>query len=76
MSAQVLWLPKGLYADEDTNGHVDNIACFARPGVVLLSWTDDKSDPQVCLSHLLEPSDTSTCHKTQVQKKDTRAQVP
>ena len=45
--AQVLWLPKGLYADEDTNGHVDNIACFARPGVVLLSWTDDENDPQV-----------------------------
>lgn len=45
---QVLWLPKGLYADDDTNGHVDNMACFARPGVILLSWTDDKSDPQVC----------------------------
>ncbi len=44
---QVLWLPKGLYADEDTNGHVDNIACFARPGEVLLSWTDDQTDPQV-----------------------------
>lgn len=44
---QVLWLPKGLYADEDTNGHVDNIACFARPGEVLLSWTDDDKDPQV-----------------------------
>ncbi|BDA42897.1 Agmatine deiminase [Coccomyxa sp. Obi] len=43
---KVLWLPKGLYADEDTNGHVDNIACFARPGEVLLSWTDDQTDPQ------------------------------
>ncbi|EIE24482.1 agmatine deiminase [Coccomyxa subellipsoidea C-169] len=43
---KVLWLPKGLYADEDTNGHVDNVACFARPGAVLLSWTDDDSDPQ------------------------------
>ena len=44
---QVLWMPKGLYGDEDTNGHVDNMACFARPGVVLLSWTDNASDPQV-----------------------------
>ncbi|KAL6759516.1 hypothetical protein V8C86DRAFT_2573792 [Haematococcus lacustris] len=44
--AKVLWLPKGLYADHDTNGHVDNFACFARPGVVLLAWTDDSSDPQ------------------------------
>lgn len=32
--------------DDDTNGHIDNMCCFARPGVVLLSWTDDKSDPQ------------------------------
>ncbi|KAK9817144.1 hypothetical protein WJX72_010271 [[Myrmecia] bisecta] len=43
---KVIWLVKGLYADEDTSGHVDNFACFARPGVVLLAWTDDKSDPQ------------------------------
>jgi hypothetical protein len=40
-------MPKGLYGDDDTNGHVDNMACFARPGVVLLSWTDNTSDPQV-----------------------------
>ncbi|KAL2620209.1 hypothetical protein R1flu_000414 [Riccia fluitans] len=42
---KVIWLPYGVYADEDTNGHVDNIACFARPGVVLLAWTDDTNDP-------------------------------
>ena len=40
----VVWIPKGLAADEDTNGHIDNIACFAKPGVVLLSWSDDISD--------------------------------
>jgi agmatine deiminase len=40
----VIWLPRGLTADHDTNGHIDNIACFARPGVVLLSWTDDDTD--------------------------------
>lgn len=40
----VVWIPKGLTADEDTNGHIDNIACFARPGQVLLSWTDDPAD--------------------------------
>lgn len=32
--------------DEDTDGHVDNMLCFAQPGVVLLAWTDDTSDPQ------------------------------
>lgn len=44
---KVIWLPLGLYGDDDTNGHIDNFACFARPGVVLLAWTDDTSDPQV-----------------------------
>jgi agmatine/peptidylarginine deiminase len=43
---KVIWLPLGLYADHDTNGHIDNFACFARPGVVLLAWTDDEKDPQ------------------------------
>eukprot|EP00897_Mesotaenium_endlicherianum_P006356 jgi/Mesen1/5749/ME000292S04831 len=43
---KVLWLPRGLYGDEDTNGHIDNMACFACPGAVLLSWTDDVNDPQ------------------------------
>jgi agmatine deiminase len=42
---RVLWLGRGVLEDE-TDGHVDNLACFARPGVVLLTWTDDKSDPQ------------------------------
>lgn len=35
-----------LSGDEDTNGHVDNMCCFIKPGTVLLSWTDDPSDPQ------------------------------
>uniref|UniRef100_A0A0E0DF36 Agmatine deiminase n=1 Tax=Oryza meridionalis TaxID=40149 RepID=A0A0E0DF36_9ORYZ len=35
-----------LEGDEDTNGHVDNLCCFIKPGVVLLSWTDDENDPQ------------------------------
>jgi agmatine deiminase len=42
---KVLWLGDGVFADE-TDGHVDNIACFARPGVVLLTWSDDPADPQ------------------------------
>uniref|UniRef100_A0A2P2K7G7 Agmatine deiminase n=1 Tax=Rhizophora mucronata TaxID=61149 RepID=A0A2P2K7G7_RHIMU len=43
---KVIWLPRGLFGDDDTNGHIDNMCCFVRPGVVLLSWTDDKKDDQ------------------------------
>ncbi|MCU7373020.1 agmatine deiminase family protein [Paucibacter sp. O1-1] len=31
---------------DETDGHIDNICCFARPGEVILHWTDDQSDPQ------------------------------
>jgi agmatine deiminase len=31
-------------ADDETGGHVDNVACFARPGVVLALAADDKAD--------------------------------
>ncbi|PKA63087.1 Agmatine deiminase [Apostasia shenzhenica] len=43
---KVIWLPRGLYGDDDTNGHIDNMCCFVRPSVVLLAWTDDEKDPQ------------------------------
>jgi agmatine deiminase len=46
---KVIWLGQGVYEDE-TDGHVDNLACFARPGVVLLTWTEDESDPQHAIS--------------------------
>ncbi|MGB9640037.1 MAG: agmatine deiminase [Anaerolineales bacterium] len=42
---KVLWIPRGVYNDE-TSGHVDNLACFLRPGVIALTWTNDKNDPQ------------------------------
>ena len=41
----IIWLPRGVYEDE-TDGHVDNLCCFVRPGVVVLTWTDDRGDPQ------------------------------
>lgn len=41
---QVIWLKKGVFNDE-TDGHVDNIACFAKPGVVLLQTCHDPEDP-------------------------------
>ena len=42
---KVLWIPRGIYNDE-TNGHVDNMCNFVKPGEVLLAWTDDENDPQ------------------------------
>jgi agmatine deiminase len=33
---QVVWLGQGLLEDKDTDGHVDLIAAFTRPGTVLL----------------------------------------
>ena len=46
---KVIWLDRGVYGDE-TGGHVDNLCCFVRPGVLALTWTDDKSDPQYEIS--------------------------
>ena len=42
---KVIWLPHGVYNDE-VGGHVDNLVCFARPGELILTWTDDARDPQ------------------------------
>jgi len=42
---RVIWLGKGVVEDE-TSGHIDNLACFTRPGEVCLTWTDDRRDPQ------------------------------
>ncbi len=45
----VVWLPRGVVGDE-TDGHIDNLACFTRPGRVLLTWTEDPDDPQAEIS--------------------------
>jgi len=46
---KIIWLQDGVYNDE-TDGHIDNLACFIKPGEVLLTWTDDKSNPQYEIS--------------------------
>ena len=51
---KIVWLERGVYLDE-TDGHVDNLCCFVKPGEVLLTWTDDVQDPQYEISlHALE----------------------
>lgn len=42
---KIIWLKSGLHIDE-TDGHVDNILRFVKPGEVCVAWTDDKDDPQ------------------------------
>ena len=68
---KVLWIPRGVYNDE-TTGHVDNLACFLRPAEIALTWTDDKSDPQYersaeALDYLMSQTDAKgrkfTIHK-------------
>ncbi len=46
---KIIWLSRGVFNDE-TDGHVDNLCCFARPGVVVLTWCDDPGDPQYDIS--------------------------
>ncbi len=48
-ASHVIWLGAGVPFDE-TGGHVDNLACFVRPGVVLLTWCDDPTDPHHAVS--------------------------
>lgn len=45
----VIWLGQGVFNDE-TDGHVDNLCCFVRPGEVALTWSDDRDDPQYEIS--------------------------
>jgi agmatine deiminase len=45
----IIWLGAGVH-DDETDGHVDNLCCFVRPGVVALTWTDDRDDPQHAIS--------------------------
>ncbi len=40
---EIIWLSRGL-EDDETDGHVDNLACFVRPGVVLAMTSDDRED--------------------------------
>ena len=40
---KVVWLRRGLSGDE-TDGHVDNVACFAAPGKIIMQVCEDPDD--------------------------------
>lgn len=46
---KIIWLKDGI-DPEETNGHIDDVACFVRPGEVACIWTEDEANPfyEVC----------------------------
>ncbi|MDR3270375.1 MAG: agmatine deiminase family protein [Peptococcaceae bacterium] len=46
---KVLWLKRGLAGDE-TDGHIDNVACFAQPGQVLMQICADPADENYAIT--------------------------
>ena len=40
---KIIWLARGI-DPEETKGHVDDVACFVSPGVVLAGSTEDRDD--------------------------------
>lgn len=41
---KVIWIKDGIDPAE-TNGHIDDVACYVRPGEVACIWTEDKENP-------------------------------
>ena len=66
---KVIWLKRGLSGDE-TDGHVDNIACFAAPGKILLQACDDPRDENCEITrenlHILKESTDAWGRKLEI----------
>ncbi len=48
-TTKVIWLGKGLQPDPVTDGHIDGIAAFVAPGVVLLHTTQNRGDANLAI---------------------------
>ena len=53
---QVVWLPFGLALDDDTDGHVDNVAAFIGSRDVIMQGCDDKNEADFvrCAANIAE----------------------
>ncbi len=47
-ASKIIWLGQGLDGDE-TDGHIDNVVCFAGPGKLLIQGCDDPADPNYAI---------------------------
>lgn len=57
---KIIWVPKGLAPDPITDGHIDGMAAFAAPGVVLLCATDDETDQNYAITRAAKDILTKT----------------
>lgn len=68
---QIIWLKQGLSGDE-TDGHVDNMACFAAPGKVIIQVCDDPQDENYEITrenlHILENAVDAKGRKLEIIK--------
>jgi agmatine deiminase len=48
----IVWLPHGLALDDDTDGHVDNVAAFTRPGTLLVQGCRDQREEDWLRCHV------------------------
>jgi agmatine deiminase len=58
---KIVWLPYGVAADTDTDGHVDNICVFAGVGKVILSWPKGCGTPE-CIDKEQEKRSLAALH--------------
>ncbi|MEG0070655.1 MAG: agmatine deiminase [Raoultibacter sp.] len=47
---KVIWVTDGI-DPEETNGHIDDVACYVAPGEVACIWTEDEDNPFYAASH-------------------------
>ena len=61
---RVIWLGEG-FSDDETDGHVDNIACFVAPGRVLVGVPSSRSHPDFApvMEAIRRLSDDARCAK-------------